>query len=323
MKKNNLLVGICLASLSGFASAGSTSHFPGYVAHGINTYNGSPIGDYSVIAPGVGMLNSETAILEIGALAPEGSYDSEQITPLTDRATPLATTRSFFDFFLPNGELDTTKVNITLDQIGTNFFGFTSLEDRVVPGSFEESASTPSIYRAKGVNETPTVGEWEEIKGKMSVTEKRDGSVTVKITIRDALPNSLYTVWDVGITNPSSDEAGGYAVPLGGLPNAMTTDENGCAYKEIEMAYSPARSCAEGETSCSAYVSVFYHWDGQAYGGAPAGTWSGVPTGIYAGNQMVFPTAGDLLQEPVTEFKRPRIHGCFPKFKPVSAKLFR
>jgi len=322
MNIKSLVAGISLVSVSGFAAASGTD-FPGYVAHGINTYNGSPIGDYSVIAPGVGMLNSETAILEIGALAPEGSFDSEEITPHTDRNTPVATTRSFFDFFVPGGALDTTTVNVTLDKIGTNFFGFTSLEDRVVAGNFEDSAATPSIYRAKGVNESPTVAEWEAIKGKMSVKENADGTVKVQITIREALPNSLYTVWDVGVTKPSSEMAGGYAVPLGGLPNAMTTDENGCAYKEIEMAYSPARSCAEGEESCSAYVSVFYHWDGQAYGGAPAGTWSGVPTGIYAGNQLVFPTSGELLQEPVTEFKHPRVHGCFPSAKPMTAKMFR
>jgi len=322
MNIKSLVAGISLASFSGVIMA-SDVQFAGYAAHGVNTYNGSPIGDYSSVAPGVGMLNSETAILEIGALAPEGSFDSEEITPYTDRNTPVATTRSFFDFFLPGGELDTSKVNLTLDKLGTNFFGFTSLEDRVVPGSFEESGDVPSIYRAKGTNQTPTVGDWEAIKGKMTVSDNPDGGFTVQITVRDALPNGLYTIWDVGITKPSSDMAGGYAVPLGGIPNTLTTDENGCAYKEIEMAYSPARSCAEGEESCSAYVSVFYHWDGQAYGGAPAGTWSGVPTGIYAANQLVFPTSGELLQEPVTEFKHPRVHGCFPSAKPMAAKMFR
>ncbi|GAA3917532.1 hypothetical protein [Litoribacillus peritrichatus] len=314
MKLKKIAMGLGCLAVSTMTMAGSYSVFPGYVAHGINTYNGSPIGDYSVVAPGVGMLNSETAILEIGALAAEGSFDSQQITPYTDRNTPLATTRSFFDFFVPGGEIDETTVNVTLDEIGTNYFGFTAPEDRVVAGNFEDSASEPSIYRAKGVNESPTVGEWEDIQGKMTVVERRNGKSIVRITIREALPNSIYTLWDVGIKNPSTETAAGYAVPLGGLPNAMITDNNGCAYKEIEMAYSPARSCEAGEASCSAYISAFYHWDAQVYGGAPAGTWSKLPTGIYAGNQMVFPTSGELLQEPVTELSKPSIHGCYPKF---------
>lgn len=310
MNIKKVTLGLGIAMISGLSVAGSVNHFPGYVAHGINTYNGSPIGDYSVVAPGVGMLNSPSAILEIAALAPAGSADADQITPYTDRNTPLATTRSFFDFFVPGGDLDVSKVNVTLDQIGTNFFGFTSMEDRVTMESFDDSAQVPSIYRAKGINSTPTVGDWEAIKGKMSVRTGRDGLTKVKLTIRDALPNSIYTLWDVGVTNPSSEQAAGYAVPFGGLPNAMVTDENGCGFKEIEMNYSPSRSCAEGEESCSAYISVFYHWDNQVYGGAPAGTWSGVPTGIYAGNQMVFPTSGELLQEPVTEMSRRSSHGC-------------
>lgn len=289
--------------------AGKSQSYPGFVAHGINTYNGSPLGDYSEVAPGVGMLNSVTSILEIGAKAPEGSLDAAQITPYTDRSTPVATTRSFFDFFVPGGDIDQSTVNITLDQIGTNYFGFTAIDDRVLAEDFETSTTSPSIHRAKGVNVSPTVADWEKISGKMTTRTKRNGSTVVRITIRDGIPNSLYTLWDVGVTNPSTESAAGYAVPLGGIPNAFVTDAKGCGYKEVTMKYSPSRSCDAGEESCSAYISAFYHWDGQAYGGAPAGTWSGVPTGIYAGNQMVFPTSGELLQEPITKLK-PRKHGC-------------
>lgn len=295
--------------LSAAVMASPAKNYPGFVAHGINTYNGSPIGDYSQVAPGVGMLNSATPILEIGAKAADGSPDAEHISPYTDRSTPLATTRSFFDFFVPGGEIDTSTVNVTLDQIGTNYFGFSAIDDRVKAESYDMASNAPSIYRAKGVNVKPTVGDWEAISGKMTTREKRDGTTIVKITIRDGIPNSLYTLWDVGVKNPSTEEAGGYAVPLGGIPNAMITNAKGCGYKEIEMNYSPSRSCDAGEESCSAYVSVFYHWDAQVYGGAPAGTWSDIPTGIYAGNQMVFPTSGDLKQKPVTKMSKRR-HGC-------------
>jgi hypothetical protein len=284
-------------------------HYSGFVAHGINTYNGSSIGDYSKVAPGVAMFNSPTAVLEIGALAAPGSLDSNQITPATDRSTPVATTRSFFDFFNPGAQLDTSLVNVTLDQIPTSYFGYTGNTDRVVPQAYEAGLG-PIVYQAKKLNTTPTVGEWESIQGRMTVKERADGTAFVKVTIKNAIPFGIYTLWDVGVTKPSTNQAAPYAVPLGGIPNILNVNKNGCAVMRFEMPYSPSRSCEAGAESCSGYISAFYHWDGQVYGGAPAATWDDAPVGLYGSNQIVFATAGDLLQEPSAALDEDDAHGC-------------
>lgn len=281
----------------------------GHVAHGVNLYNGSAIGDYSSVSPTVGQLFELPR--EIGALAEEGAGDSDVITPETDRRLPVATTRGFLDFFNPGGRVDESLLNVTLDQIGNNFFGFETTDDRVVLPSFPEGPAEPAPSRRKGVNDSPTVGDWEEISGLLTVKSHKDGTSTVRVTIRDAFPDAVYSFWDGGVFNPLSEQEGGYVIPLGGVPNFTVTDENGCAFKEFDLSYDLARACETGADSCSSFVAGFYHWDGQLYGTSPAGTFANAPTGVYAGVQMLFPTSGELLQEPATKFERPRIHGCF------------
>ncbi len=279
----------------------------GYVVHGINTYNGEPVGDYSAVAPNVPFLSVIPAVEEIGFFD-EGSAISGTITAETDRSLPVATTRSFLDFFNPGGEVDPATINVPLGEIGSNYFGFTAIDDRVVPVNFEEAPKGPSIYRKKDINVNPTVADWEKISGKLTVKKTRKGS-KVKVTVRDALPNSLYTLWDVGVNKPLSPDEAGYAVPLGGLPNVVATNAQGCGTTTIDLSYDLLRSCKVGAESCTSYVSIFYHWDGQIYGASPAATWVKAPTGVYAGNQMVWPTSGELLTEPATTFPN-RKHGC-------------
>ncbi|PCK07790.1 MAG: hypothetical protein COA42_12460 [Alteromonadaceae bacterium] len=302
--------------LSGLTGVDAVAHsnkdksttIPGYVVHGINTYNGKPIGDYSKVAPNVAMINVDPAIEEIGFFQ-EGSSVSGTITESTDRNLPVATTRSFFDFFNPTGEIDPATVNIPLGQVGSNFFGSSAADDRVVPTEYPAPGTGPIIHRAKHTVANPTVGDWEKISGSLTVTKKRDGSAIVKVTVRDAFPNSLYTLWDVGTSFPLSENEAGYAVPLGGLPNVLMTDKNGCGYKKIKISYDLLRDCEAGAESCTSYISAFYHWDGQAYGASPAATWFNAPTGIYAGNQLAWPTSGEVLIEPQTTFS-PKRHGC-------------
>lgn len=313
MIKFRLSVLMCgvVASLSTAAFAGhkggegfvDRTVIPGYVTHGINTYNGKPIGDYSNTIPYVPALNPSDAIREIGVLAP-GKSDAGEIVDSTDRDLPVATTRSFFDFFNPGGKIDESLVNVTLDKIGTNYFGFTALDDRVQIEEFPEPGTDPSIYRNKKTYSSPTVGEWEEISGRMIVKLREDGTSVVSVSIRDALPHGVYTLWDVGARNPKSPEGSLYATPLGGVPNILYADENGCADVEIELPYNLGRQCTLESASCTSYVSAFLHWDGQVYGGAPAATFGNLPVGLYGSNQMVWPFNGELQQEPKTEFPK-------------------
>ncbi|MFQ3245008.1 MAG: hypothetical protein ACI9SP_001655 [Arenicella sp.] len=316
LKKSTLVLSLSLSllSLSLSANAGKryqVTSIPGYVVHGINTYNGQPIGDYSQVAPNVAMLSVQPSIEEIGVYQ-AGETESGTITPQTDRNSLVATTRSFLNFFNPGGEVNPNSINVPLGEIGNNVFGgsFTALDQRVATPEFPALGTGPALHRKKGVVANPTVGDWEKISGRMTVAKRRNGlGSTVYITVRDAFPHALYTLWDVGARNPLTSDEAGYAVPLGGLPNSITTDAKGCGSVKIELSYDLVRACEAGAESCTSYVSAFYHWDAQLYGGSPAATWAGTPTGVYAGNQMAFPTSGEVLIEPQTAFK-PRRHGC-------------
>ncbi len=284
--------------------------FQGYVVHGINTYNGKPIVDYSGVSPLVPYLTASPAVNEVGVYQ-EGLDYSGTISSETDRNTPVATTRSFFDYFNPEGSIELDTINIPLGEIGSNFLGpdFTSLDKRVTPVSFSESGSEPSLFRKKGFVINPTVRDWEKMSGKMSVKEGENDLYTVEITFRGAFPNAIYTLWDVGTLNPLTTKESGYAIPLGGLPNIVVTDENGCGFAKLELKYDLSRPCEAGARSCSSYVSAFFNWDNSAYGASAAATWAKAPTGVYGGNQMAWPTSGTTLIEPQNYFHQ-KSHGC-------------
>jgi hypothetical protein len=317
ISKTSLIL-ILSSSISTYASATSTYSFgshdktsiPGYVVHGINNYNGELVVDYTEVSPSVPYLNTYPPVNEIGVFQ-EGSDYSDTIYYYTDRDLPVATTRSFFDVFNPGGDINPDTVNIPLGEVGSNFLGpeFTSLDKRLTPVSFNDSSTEPSIYRKEGSVTNPTVGDWEKISGKLTVKADKNGLFDVLVTIRDAFPNAIYTMWDLGTLNPLTSDEIGYAVPLGGLPNVIITNENGCGFAHFKLKYDLFRPCKPGANSCSSYVSAFYNWDNGAYGASAAATWAKAPTGIFGGNQMAWPTSGTVLIEPQNDFL-PKKHGC-------------
>lgn len=285
-------------------------NLPGFVSHGINVYNGERISDFNGIAPNVPFLAASNGVLEI-AVFQEGAESSAAILAGTDRNLPVATTRELLDFFNPGGEVNPSTLNVPLDRIGSNFFGYTAPDDRVVPTAFPSLGTAPSIYHQKGAVLRPTVGDWEKISGLVTVQRTKNGlGSRVTLTIRNAFPKAVYTVWDVGVRNPLSATEDGYVVPLGGLPNIILTDENGCGTRSVELSYDLLRECKAGVDSCTAYVAGFYHWDNQGQGASPGGSFVRIPEGVYAGNQMVWPVSGETLIEPQTSFS-PRRHGCY------------
>lgn len=292
------------------AQANNKTSISGYVVHGINTYNGMPVVDYSNASPAIPYLNVFPPVDEIGVYQ-AGLSESGTILPETDRSLPVATTRSFIDFFNPTGDFDPDTINLPLGEIGSNFLGvdFTALDKRITPVTFSESGTKPSIYRKKGFAVNPTVGDWEQASGKLSIKLGKNGNYSVLLTIRDAFPNAIYSVWDLGAINPLTNEETGYAVPLGGLPNLIVTDKNGCGFSSFKLKYDLTRPCEQGANSCSSYVSAFYNWDNGAYGASAAATWAKAPTGIYGGNHIAFPTSGTPLIDPQNEFS-PKRHGC-------------
>ena len=307
-KNHQLAVLIALAA----ASTGLHAEQPerdiiiaGYITHGVNVYNDQIMVDYSQVTPLVPWLDAQPKILEVGALA-AGEANAERITAATDRSLPLATIRSFTDFFAPGVTYDPSLFNRPLREIGSNFFGFSAVDDRVVPAEFDEAGAGIAFY-AKGHNSTPTVGDWDKASGQMRVQCADDGSATAEVTLRGAFPNAVYTLWEVGALNPGTPNEQGVVGPFGGLPNVLLTDSKGCGHVELTLPFCPVRSC-DGE-SCTNYVSAFYHFDNQVYGGSPEAFGAGMPAGVVGSNHVVFPTTGVTLIEPQNRFS-PRRAGC-------------
>ena len=307
-KQIRLLLIIILSGLPQISiSKSSTVKVAGYVSHGVNIYNGQRIGDYSNVSPKVPWLNPTPLIDEIRAYNPLADT-AEVITDTTDTNRLVATSDTFFRFMNPSGFISPTVVNVPIGNIGSNYFGYTSAEDRIVPEHFPELNSEPTVYRAKDINSSPTIKQWNEISGLMTIKKSKHNSYQVQITIRDAFPKSIYTFWDVGALFPLSDNEQGYAVPLGGLPNTLVTDAKGCGTAMIEVPYSLTRKCESGAGSCSSYINAVYHWDTQTYGASPGQTMLGMPAGVLAANQLTFPTSGDILIN--VQNKPPEAHGC-------------
>jgi len=272
----------------------------GYVSHGVNVFNGEFMVDYSNAAPGVGFLMPSPPLYEIGVLNP-GANESEIINAQTDENRLVATHGRFGELFgIPRQD---ELYNVPLDQVPSNFFGSSSVFDRVLPVPFNQ-AGEQQIYRRTDTNHKPTLKEWNKISGQISFRCSGNDSAKVKLSIVDAFPNAIYTMWDVGSSNPLTSEEAPYAVPLGGLPNTLITDGNGCASTTLDLPYCPGRKCEAGAASCSTYLSIAHHWDQQTYGAAPGGSFFGIPIGAYTANHMVWPMSGEVLQPPSTRWSK-------------------
>lgn len=304
---NRITLALALAiACTGASANGQVQVVPGYITHGVNVYNDKTMVDYTAVTPLVPWLHVEPKIVEVGALA-EGQANAERISDATDSSLPLATIRSFTDFFAPGVEYDPALFNRPLREVGVNFFGFSGTTDRVAPREFDQ-ADAGQIYYAKGHDSTPTVADWDRTSGQMRVMCAADGTARAELTLRDAMPNAVYTLWEVGAVNPGTPAEQGAVGPFGGLPNVLLTNSKGCGHVEVELPSCPTRSCVGGD-SCVSYVSAFYHFDNQVYGGSPDAWGDGLPAGVIGSNHVVFPTSGTPLMAPQNRFKSRR-SGC-------------
>lgn len=276
----------------------------GHVTHGINVFNNQAIADYTQVSPTVPFLNPSNPVKEIGVFNEDaGATDANVITQATDNSKPVATISSFTQFFGLTGLVDPTSFNKTIDQVGSNFFGSTNPKDRTTILNYED-AFEGSYYARKGVNSKPTVKDWNAIRGALYYSCKSNGSATVEISIKNAIPNSLYTTWDVGVSKPLTSEETGYAVPFGGVPNTIITNSKGCGHAKFKVPFCPERPCEAGAATCTSFVSAVYHFDDQVYGASPAASIMGLPAGTIAANHISWNITGTSLLPAQSKLKR-------------------
>eukprot|EP00486_Rosalina_sp_Unknown_P012856 CAMPEP_0201579846 /NCGR_PEP_ID=MMETSP0190_2-20130828/27729_1 /ASSEMBLY_ACC=CAM_ASM_000263 /TAXON_ID=37353 /ORGANISM="Rosalina sp." /LENGTH=346 /DNA_ID=CAMNT_0048014875 /DNA_START=105 /DNA_END=1146 /DNA_ORIENTATION=+ len=278
----------------------------GFVTHGVNNYNGERIVD--LISTGFGQ-SWDTPIYEQQVLNTNGP-NAELITASTDRNTELAMGRFFTDALGSVGSITPNEdlFNQPYYDVGTITQSSLSIDDRSIPISFDNIPSDPSIafgnsYLPDSVNPNPTLAEWEEGSGLIEI-DCNNGIADVTISVCNLLPEALYTVWEVGISNPGPNEAA-YWYPAGGLGNVIRTDENGNGELNINMPWCPVRECIpDSSTDCQIYFSVFHHNDYIVWGGDAAGLfWKPIsyPAGIVGSNHLWFPLFGENLQDPLND----------------------
>jgi len=150
-------------SLAAPLEEGRKYKIPGYVSHGVNVFNNKAIVDYSNVNYYQHGFNAEPPLTEIGYFQ-LGKTESGIITESTDKDSLVATSSTIARFFQVYNLIDTTLVNIPVDQIGSNFFGYTSTHDRKRVLQFDKARAN-DVYMADGVIENPTIAQWNKING--------------------------------------------------------------------------------------------------------------------------------------------------------------
>ncbi|KAI0559262.1 hypothetical protein FGB62_160g06 [Gracilaria domingensis] len=177
------------------------------------------------------------------------------------------------------------------------------LNDRVPPPSFADS-SDPSVialpYLSRESDDQITLGDWNRMSTRI-VGKCFNDSAKVKVFVKNALPNGLYTLWDVGVTDPLTPEEGLSAGPFGGLPNVIVTNQRGYGSIMRHLNYCPVNKCP-GSKRCTLYVSLFYHFDHMVYGGSPVLDFAGQAVGHAAANQIQIFLNGEILIPPQNPF---------------------
>jgi len=136
----------------------------------------------------------------------------------------------------------------------------------------------------------------------MRVSCATDGEATINVEFHDLIPDSLYTLWGMYATVlPGQFERQLIPVPLGGVPNTISSDKRGYGSLERNINGCPLKPFSDGSELMM--VILNYHADGSVYGGDPdIGAARSVfsledgveftsthPAGILNQDQLIFP----------------------------------
>lgn len=129
-----------------------------------------------------------------------------------------------------------------------------------LPPPFPASRSLPS--------EPQTLAGFRDVKGKMRIKCRSDGTAEVRIKVDGYDPNMLIAVNAIWLTTPPGAPGPiGVPTPFGGVPNILSVDKNGKGTFERELGYCPMDTQPDG--SRMLMVNIDEHWDGTTYGVQP------------------------------------------------------
>ncbi len=256
-----------------------TKLIKGTAVTGTNRLYGQPVTDFGPPLGTAGFYN-------VGVYDPYGDAPMliQRDTP-DDAVLATAVDPGFLAMAgLPASLIDPALENLPLQDVAVNISP--NGDHRVSP------PSTLSVDPLQPNQALPvpavTLERWLEAKGGARVSCGSDSN-QVSIRVDGLIPHRLYTVWGI-----FQSAAGGMAaVPLGGVPNVIATDERGQGGFQRQLGFCPFEVTAQG--SRLLLIDVVYHSDHQVYGFVPDLALQGLLTGTVTHTQLEFPVFGQRL----------------------------
>jgi len=268
------------------AASAETLVIDATTATGWNRYFGRPIADAPEPVRGFGFTT-------IGKYNP----DSDTPIPLRRHMSKDTLITNFFDpGFLEGFPVPPEAIHLALDNVPLRNFptndDASGISRRSVPGIL--SAEQTELSQAEP-SDPVTLGDWMKARGRLEATCDENGRGHARIIATNLLPNRFYNVLEwFNYDRPSPF----IVVPgmLGGVPDAVVSDENGNALFETDMNHCLPQS--PDEASPSVNVLLVYHTDQRSYGGVPMTPLDPMQP-RYAGEvgsvHLYFPTTGRRL----------------------------
>ena len=132
-----------------------------------------------------------------------------------------------------------------------------------------------------------TLGKWLEGRGTCTFLCQGDGTSIMNMKIRNMFPNRIYTTW-AGFDGENGLEV--YAI--GGLPNAIVTDEVGSGTLKRQLNFCPFE-LKEDEIPLL-WILLDFHSDMTIYGNMPSPGGAGLPPGSIGHAQIQFNIGGTV-----------------------------
>lgn len=202
-----------------------------------------------------------------------GGSEPLPLTPATPGDSLVATTAA--------GGADSSLWNLPLRQVPTNISADGN-ERASLPGQL--SADTFDFNQTEPANPI-TFDEWLQGEGQLRFRCHDDGTATTDVRVRGLLPNRVFTLWAIFRENG--------AIPFGGAPNVIMTDEFGDGEFHRSLNFCPAQATDSGDKLD--YIVVVFHSDQQNYATQPTLPGRGFPPGIVAHPQLQFTINGVSL----------------------------
>lgn len=251
----------------------------GRVVTGTNRFLGQPLTDFGVPLGTAGFSN----------VAAHDAYSAQPIPLSTD--TPLSALLATYvdpDFLALIGkspaDVDPAKLNVLLQDVPVNVdpagSARSTLKGILQSGQAQPSLAEPSAHI--------TLADWVRAEGTASIKCETARTSTVRIALKKFLPNRTYTVWAI------LGGDGLAPLPLGGVPNAVVTDNRGDARFERALNFCPFGTRQDERPLL--LIDVVFHSDHQVYGAVPDLPFANLFTGTINHTQYEFQIMGRALR---------------------------